>query len=185
MKSKAKTPAVEPRPALAQPGQRIVSSSHLVSEKSPELSEFEFGLIIAAHAFNRWLIRCMGAAGVKDMAPVDVLVLHHINHRRSEKRLADICFVLNIEDTHVVTYSVKKLVGMGLVSSTKRGKEAFFSTTEEGAELCMQYREVREACLMPGFSGAEEENQRLGEVARLLRTVSGRYDQAARAATSY
>ena len=69
------------------PEQRIVSSSHLVSEKSPELSEFEFGLIIAAHAFNRWLIRCMGAAGVKDMTATDVLVLHHINHKGTEKRI--------------------------------------------------------------------------------------------------
>ena len=41
------------------PEQRIVSSSHLVSEKSPELSEFEFGLIVANHAFARWAVRCM------------------------------------------------------------------------------------------------------------------------------
>ena len=165
--------------------QRIVSSSHLVSQKSPELSEFEFGLIIATHAFNRWLIRCMGAAGVKDMAAVDVLVLHHINHRNSEKRLADICFVLNIEDTHVVSYSVKKLMGMKLVASTKRGKEVFLKVTEEGAALCQRYRSVREACLLPGFSGQNEENQQFGDIACLLRTLSGRYDQAARAATSY
>lgn len=180
---KGKTnPVAVPVPPV---GQRIVSSSHLVSEKSPELSEFEFGLIIATHAFNRWLIRCMGAAGVKDMAPVDVLILHHINHRRTEKRLADICFVLNIEDTHVVSYSVKKLSGMGLLSGTKRGKEVFFATTEEGNALCQRYREVREACLMPGFSGQEEENARLGDLARVLRQLSGRYDQAARAATAY
>ena len=167
------------------PGQRIVSSSHLVSEKSPELSEFEFGLIIAGHAFNRWLIRCMGAAGVKDMTPTDVLVLHHINHKGTEKRLADICFVLNIEDTHVVSYSVKKLGAAGLVEGTKRGKEVFFATTSDGRDLCMKYREVREACLMPGFSGEAEENKRLAEMARTMRTLSGRYDQAARAATSY
>ncbi len=165
--------------------QRIVSSSHLVSAKSPELSEFEFGLIIATHAFNRWLIRCMTAAGVKDMTPVDVLVLHHINHRSSEKRLADICFVLNIEDTHVVSYSVKKLAGMQLVNSTKRGKEVFLTVSEKGAALCGQYRDVREACLLPGFTGLDEENLKLGEIAQLLRTLSGRYDQAARAASSY
>lgn len=168
-----------------QSEQRIVSSSHLVSEKSPELSEFEFGLIIAAHAFNRWLIRCMGAAGVKDLAPMDVLVLHHINHRQTEKRLADVCFVLNVEDTHVVSYSVKKLTGMGFVTSTKRGKEAFLSTTPEGQDLCMRYRDVRETCLLPGFSGTGDENRQLSEIARLLRTLSGRYDQAARAASSY
>lgn len=163
---------------------RIVSSSHLISAKSPELSEFEFGLIIAGNAFNRWLIRCMGAAGVKDMTAVDVLVLHHINHRGSEKRLADVCFVLNIEDTHVVSYSVKKLVGMKLVNSTKRGKEVFLSLSQDGVALCERYRDVREACLLPGFSGQKEENEHLGEIARLLRTLSGRYDQAARAASS-
>ena len=169
----------------AQQNQRIVSSAHLVSEKSPELSEIEFGLIIFSHAFNRWMIRCMSAAGVKDMTPVDVMVMHHINHRNAEKRLADICFVLNIEDTHVVSYSVKKLVGMNLVSSTKRGKEVFLKSTPEGAALCARYRAVREACLLPGFSGEKDENRRFGEVAQLLRTLSGRYDQAARAASSY
>ena len=172
-------------PETSLQGRRIVSSAHLVSEKSPELSEIEFGLIIATHAFNRWMIRCMNAAGAKDMTPVDVLVMHHINHRGSEKRLADICFVLNIEDTHVVSYSVKKLLGMNFVSSTKRGKEVFLKATEEGAALCGRYREVRESCLLPGFSGEAEENHRFGEVAQLLRTLSGRYDQAARAASSY
>jgi predicted MarR family transcription regulator len=85
----------------------------------------------------------------------------------------------------VVSYSLKKSIGMGLIQSTKRGKEVLFSTTPKGRELCLSYRKVREACLMPGFSGEENENERLGEVARLLRTVSGRYDQAARAATSF
>ncbi|TSE25825.1 Winged helix DNA-binding domain protein [Tepidimonas sediminis] len=177
----APLPTVEP----PSPDRPIVSSAHLVSEKSPELSEFEFGLIIAAHAFNRWLIRCMGAAGVKDMTPTDVLVLHHINHRRTPKRLADIAFVLNIEDAHVVSYSVRKLQGMGLVAGTKRGKEVFYATTDAGHALCLRYRAVREACLMPGFSGEPEENRRLAEVARTLRQLSGRYDQAARAATAY
>jgi predicted MarR family transcription regulator len=171
--------------ADANDSQRIVTSAHLVSEKTPELSEFEFGLIIATHAFTRWLTRCMGAAGIKDMTAVDVLVLHHTNHRGLEKRLADICFVLNIEDTHVVSYSLKKLMAAGYVRNQKKGKEVFFSTTEAGNTLCMRYREVREACLIPGFSGTPEENSQLGDIARLLRTLSGRYDQAARAATSF
>jgi predicted MarR family transcription regulator len=169
----------------AEAVQRIVTSAHLVSEKSPELSELEFGLIILGHAFNRWMMRCMSAAGVKDMTPMEVLVLHHTHHRGIEKRLADICFVLNVEDTHVVSYALKKLAAMGFVSGTKRGKEVFFTTTPAGAELCQRYRDVREACLMPGFAGTDEENQRIGDAARLLRTLSGRYDQAARAATSY
>jgi predicted MarR family transcription regulator len=163
---------------------RIVSSEHLVSDKCPELSELEFGMIIASHAFGRWMIRCMSAAGVKDMTETEILVLHHVNHRGREKKLADICFVLNIEDTHVVSYAVKKLANLGFVSGERRGKEMFWSCTAEGISLCERYRQVREACLMPGFSGAEEENLRIGDLARLLRTLSGRYDQGARAASS-
>jgi predicted MarR family transcription regulator len=163
---------------------RIVSSAHLVSEKTPELSEMEFGMILAWHAFSRWMMRCMASAGVSDMTPIDVLVLHHVTHRGSEKKLGDICFVLNVEDTHVVSYSLKKLSGMGLVQSAKRGKEVFFSATQAGLDVCLRYRDVREACLLPGFSGAEDENARLGDLARMLRTLSGRYDQAARAASA-
>lgn len=163
---------------------RIVSAEHLVSEKCPELSELEFGLIIASHAFGRWMTRCMAGAGVKDMTETEILVVHHVNHRDREKKLADICFVLNIEDTHVVSYALKKLANLGLVSGNRRGKEVFWSTTAAGQALCERYRQVREACLMPGFTGAPDENQRIGDLARFLRTLSGRYDQGARAASS-
>lgn len=162
----------------------FVSSSHLVSPKSQELSEFEFGLILASNAFNRWVIRCMAAAGLKDMATLDVLLLHHVNHRAREKKLADICFMLNIEDTHVVSYALKKLVAMGLVQADKRGKEVVFFTTTDGQALIKRYREVREACLVAAISKEGTENARLGELAAFMRFLSGMYDQAARAATS-
>lgn len=171
-------------PAPAVTGHRIVTSQHLVSAKSPELSEVEFGLAIVFNAYARWMQRCMGAAGFADMAALDVLVLHHVNSQDLEKKLADICFVLNVEDTHVVSYALKKLVGLGLLDGSKRGKEVFFRTTERGRNACQRYRQVRETCLMPGFAGTPDENAQLGDAASLLRTLSGRYDQAARAAAA-
>jgi predicted MarR family transcription regulator len=162
----------------------FVSSSHLVSDRSRELSEFEFGLIIAGNAFNRWVVRCMSAAGLKDLTTLDVLLLHHVNHRAREKKLADICFMMNIEDTHVVAYSLKKLVGLGLVKSEKKSKEVLFSTTAKGQDFIKRYREIREACLVSHMSGDSSQNLELGELARFLRLLSGLYDQAARSATS-
>lgn len=172
-----------PAPAAA-PVHRIVTSLHLVSPKSPELSEVEFGLTLLHNAYSRWMIRCMTAAGFADFAPLDVLVLHHVNNQDQAKKLADICFVLNVEDTHLVSYALKKLAAMGLVESGKRGKEVFFQASALGREACERYRQVRETCLMPGFSGTEAENARLGDAGSLLRTLSGRYDQAARAASA-
>ena len=160
----------------------IVSSSHLVSPRSVELSEFEFGMIVAWNAFSRWAMRCMAAAGRPDLTITDVLVLHHLNHRERNKKLADICFVLNYEDTHVVAYSLKKLVAAGLVLTEKVGKEVIYSPSPTGEAAVQQYREVRETCLIDNLDAAR--NPDIGEMARLLRTMSGLYDQAARAATS-
>ncbi|MFG5409527.1 winged helix DNA-binding protein [Piscinibacter sakaiensis] len=164
------------------PGAGIVSSSHLVSARSVELSEFEFGLIVAWNAFSRWAIRCMAAAGCPDLAITDVLLLHHINHRARNKKLADICFVLNYEDTHVVAYSLKKLVAAGLAHGEKQGKEVFYAPTPAGEAAVARYRAVRETCLVDPLDLGR--NQDIGEVARLLRSFSGLYDQAARAASS-
>ncbi len=48
-------------------GQPIVSSAHLAAGGSPALSEFEFGLILAVHAFDRWVVGCMSASGVPNL----------------------------------------------------------------------------------------------------------------------
>lgn len=173
---------VSPRAPAASRPPGIVSSSHLVSPQSVELSEFEFGLIVAWNAFSRWAVRCMAAAGCPDLTITDVLLLHHINHRARNKKLADICFVLNYEDTHVVAYSLKKLMAAGLAQAGKVGKEVFYSPTERGEAFVQQYRAVREECLVKSLD--TELNADIGELARLLRTMSGMYDQAARAATS-
>jgi predicted MarR family transcription regulator len=163
-------------------GPNIVSSSHLVSPRSAELSEFEFGLIVAWNAFSRWAVRCMAAAGVGELTITDVLLLHHVNHRARNKKLADICFVLNYEDTHVVAYSLKKLVAARLVRADKVGKEVLYSPTPAGEQAVLEYRRVREQCLVESLD--TELNAPIGELARLLRTMSGMYDQAARAASS-
>jgi len=170
------------RRAPRSPGAAIVSSSHLVSPRSRELSELEFGLIVAWNAFSRWAVRCMAAAGCPDLTITDVLLLHHVQHRARNKKLADICFVLNYEDTHVVAYSLKKLVAAGLVHTEKQGKEVFYSPTPQGEAFVQKYREVREECLIKSLD--TELNADIGELARLLRTMSGLYDQAARSASA-
>ena len=175
----AEAPAV--RSAAASP---IVSSAHLVSPQSAELSEFEFGLIVAGNAFHRWIVHCMSAAGLKDLTPLDVLVLHHVTHRARDKRLADICFIMNVEDTHLINYSLKKLLNLGVVVGSKNGKEVTYASTELGRGHVQRYREIRETGLINALEADGGLNRDIGELARLLRVLSGMYDQAARAAAS-
>jgi len=162
----------------------IVSSSHLATGALPVLSELEFGLILLGHAFDRWMVRCAAAAGVADLSPLDVLVLHTVNHRGKAKRLADICLVLNIEDTHLVTYAVKKLQSYGLVSSSRSGKEKNVAITAKGETVCKKYRDIREALLVKPVRGTGVDEARLSEISATMRALSGHYDQAARAAAS-
>ncbi|MEQ6917392.1 winged helix DNA-binding protein [Halomonas aquatica] len=161
----------------------VVSSEHL-SRSGQELSEFEFGLIIAGHAFERWMVRCMTATGYPQLGMLDVLVLHSVNHRERAKRQADICLVLNVEDTHTVTYALKKLARLGLVEGRKHGKEIFFQTTELGRESCGRYAEIRETCLVDSLASMGIEREEMSRLAGMLRAMSGLYDQAARAAAS-
>ncbi len=163
----------------------IVSSAHLADGKIPELSEFEFGLIIASHAFERWTVRAMAAAGYPELSSLDVLVLHTVHHRNRPKKLADICLVLNVEDTHTVNYAIKKLSKAGLVTAGRLGKEKTVEATDKGAQACKTYREIREALLLENMKEVGIDPDQLGRISGLLRLMSGQYDQAARAATAY
>ena len=181
-RSKARAPVRARREPV--PPRLFVSSAHLMSPKSRQLSEFEFGLIVSSNAFNRWVVRCMAAAGLKDLTALDVLLLHHVNHRARKKKLADVSFMMNIEDTYVVSYSLRKLVNLKLVQTERRGKEVVYFTTPLGQSQIERYREVREACLVAAMSKDGGNNARLGDMAAFLRVLSGMYDQAARAAAT-
>lgn len=167
-------------PSKAKP---IVSSAHLADSGAPALSELEFSLTLAAASFQRWMVRCASASGVQ-LSAMEVLVLHSIRHRDRPKRFADIMLVLHVEDAHIVNYAVRKLEAAGLVSSRREGKEKVIEATAEGVAFCQAYREVREQVLIESFreSGISEES--LTQVAHRLRSLSGLYNEAARAAAT-
>ena len=126
----------------------------------------------------------VAAGGPEKITYTDALVLQNVYHRNRAKRLADICFTLNIEDAHTVAYSLRKLQKLDLIQVEKRGKESFYQVSKQGREICERYAEIRQQCLVEALGDICNDNQDLHEVARLLRTLSGLYDQAGRAATS-
>ncbi|TNV15774.1 winged helix DNA-binding protein [Brucella pecoris] len=160
----------------------IVSSAHLAEGGSPGMSEVEYGLILASHAFSRWMVRCMAAAGLPGLSPIEVLILHSIRHRDREKKLADICLVLDIEDTHIATYAIRKLENAGLLTTGKAAKEKTVKITGKGADACARYAQIRERLLVDSTANARPSEETLSEVAALLRFMSGAFNQATRSA---
>lgn len=179
-------PSSDNTPSGAKSGEvgPVVSAAHLASGAMPSLSEMEFALMMTNNAFSRWMTRCMSSAGIEGLTALEVFLLHTVAHRGREKTLADICLILNNEDTHTVTYALKKLEKRGLVRSGRRGKEKTVSITDSGEQACLRYREIREAVLIDALKEVGLDESELSRIAAVLRVLSGHYDQAARSAAS-
>src|SRR3546814_17043379 len=85
----------------------IVASAHL-AEQSQELSELEYGIIVASAALMRWMERCMQACGTVAMNALDGMVLDNLPSRGRAKRLAALGLMLHCEDPPHVHYPPKK-----------------------------------------------------------------------------
>lgn len=162
----------------------IVSSAHLAAGGSPALSETEFGLILAIQAFERWIVRCMAASGMPNLAPLEVLILHIVRHRDRPKSYADISLILDIEEPHIVTYALKKLQAAGLVAMHRDKKERMVKATERGVEMCSRYTTIRESLLVKPLRSSGPSEDVLSNVGEVLRALSGYYNQAARSAAT-
>ena len=92
--------------------------------------------------------------------------------------------VLNIEDTHLVNYALKKLERLKLLKAGRKGKEKTVTVTPAGEEACLRYAQIREQLLVKPVLGTGMDPARLSEIAAAMRSLSGQYDQAARAAAS-
>jgi len=141
-------------------------------------------MTIASNAFERWMVRAMAAAGQADLSALEVQILHSVHHRKRAKTLADICLMLNMEDTYTVNYAIKKLVKSGLVIVGKQGKEKTVAASATGATACARYKEVREQLLLQAVSELGIDPAQISRLSGLLRLMSGHYDQAARAAAA-
>lgn len=133
--------------------------------------------------FQRWVEHCMEAAKVRGLNSLDILVLHAVNHRARGRRLAEICMVLNIDDTHLVAYALKKLAAANLVRVEPKGRERHFRTTDTGESACIAHRVVRENFLVPSLSWSGCRDT-VRESAGFLRTMTALYEQAGRFATA-
>jgi len=130
------------------------------------------------------MVRCMAAAGATSLSPIEILIIHSVRHRDRPKTLSDLCLVLDIDDTHIANYAVKKLEAAGLVTTGKLGKEKIIQTTEKGLQALKRYSEIRERLLVEAtkVSGLSQDN--LSDIASQLRALSGYYEQAARSAAT-
>ena len=151
--------------------------------ESSRLSELEFSMIVSINGFWSWVSHCAEAAGGRGIGALDVLVLHAINLRARNTRLADICLVLNIEDTHTVAYALKKLEEYGYATHRQAGRDRIYESSPDGDAFCVRYLEVREKSLVESLKLDDIDFERLEDSARTLNRLARYYAHASRAAT--
>lgn len=154
-----------------------------LSPESTRLSELEYSMIVSINGFWSWVSHCAEAAGGRGMGPLDVLVLHAINLRARNKRLADICLVLNVEDSHTVAYSLKKLEEYGYATHSVEGRDRIYQSSPDGDAFCTRYLEVREKSLVESLKSDEVDFAPLDATAKTLNRMARYYDHASRTAT--
>jgi predicted MarR family transcription regulator len=153
------------------------------SKSSVALSALEYTFITLMFGFSRWAEACMDAANVYGLSALDIFVLHAVNHRARGRRLSEICTVMNVGDSYLIAYSLKKLLAAGFIVADRRGRERHYSTTEDGDRACVEYRLVREEHLIRAFFSDPGVAAESAQVTRFLSRIIANYDQAGRAAT--
>jgi predicted MarR family transcription regulator len=153
------------------------------SETSLALSALEYTFITLMFGFSRWAEACMAAANVDGLGALDIFVLHSVNHRARGRRLSEICTVMNVGDSYLIAYSLKKLLAAGLIVADRRGRERHYSTTEQGDRACAEYRRIREEHLVKTFFCDPELGEDMSRITKFLSRMIADYDQAGRSAT--
>jgi len=151
-----------------------------------QTTELEFSLMRAFEGFGRWQSECL--ASVLDLAATgpENALLHIIRMNDRPKTMKDLARLTNRDDVPNIQYSLRKLIGAGLVGRKGAGRSGVtYEVTVEGKRVTDDYGALRRRLLiaevesLPGFA------QRLAEATRTLNLLSGIYEEVARTAATH
>lgn len=148
------------------------------------LSELELSLTVLWNSVRRWMNQRGKASAAPTLSDLDVFLTHLLVYRDRALRATDLAFALSIDDMHLVSYSLRKLVKVGMVSSKKVGKEVFYLPAEDGRAHYEAFLRERSKYLEPAMKYVSKGEHDFESLINLLRVLSGIYEQAARTAAS-
>ena len=157
--------------------------------KSPvevDTTELEFALMRTFEGFGRWQSECL--ASVCDLAATgpENALLHIIRMNDRPKSIKDLARMTNRDDVPNIQYSLRKLIGAGLVLRKGAGRSGVtYEVTEEGRRVTDDYGAVRRRLLIQAVAGLPGFAERLSEATRTLNLLSGIYEEIARVAATH
>ncbi|MDO9525386.1 MAG: winged helix DNA-binding protein [Gemmobacter sp.] len=156
------------------------------SPEEVETTELEFSLMRAYEGFCRWQSECL--ASVADVATTgpENAMLHIIRMNERPKTIRDLARLTNREDVPNIQYSLRKLIGAGLVLRKGSGRSGVtYEVTPEGLRVSDAYGELRRRLLIAAINDLPEFAARLAETTRTLNLLTGIYEEVSRVAATH
>ena len=136
--------------------------------------------------FGRWQSECL--ATVCDLAATgpENALLHIIRMNDRPKTIKDLARLTNRDDVPNIQYSLRKLIGAGLVIRKGAGRSGVtYEVTEEGRRVTDDYGAVRRRLLIQAVANVPGFSDRLAEATRTLNLLSGIYEEISRVAATH
>ena len=150
------------------------------------VAEMEFALMRAFEAFGRWQAECLGSVIELAASGPENAMLHIIRMNERPKSIKDLARLSNREDIPNMQYSLRKLIGAGLVEKTGSGRSGVsYTVTEKAKEVTDRYAEVRRSLLSNAIDSISNLHHRLEETTRTLDLMTGIYVHAALSASRH
>ena len=179
MKSKGNSPEAGPA--------AVDRSWHLARNPvEVDVAELEYALMRGFEAFGRWQGECLASVIDLVASGPENAMLHIIRMHDRPKTIKDLARLANREDIPNMQYSLRKLIGAGLVVRSGSGRSGVtYSVTDKGREVTDRYADVRASLLIKAVQSVPNFQSRLQEAAATLDLLTGIYEQAARTAATH
>ena len=159
-----------------------------LSADSAEITttELEFALMRAFESFGRWQAECLVSASGLTLSGPENALLHIIRMNDRAKSIKELARLTNRDDIPNIQYSLRKMVADGLV--TKQGTSrtgVTYAATDTGRAATDTYARIRRRLLVDELGALPDFTKRMAAATRVLNTLSGFYEEAARVAATH
>jgi predicted MarR family transcription regulator len=151
------------------------------------LTELEYGILRFHGAFEHWVLQGMRAVSNIELSFEETCVLHPLRMQARPTGVSTIARLLNRDDVSNLQYSLRKLVSIGLVttSRTKRVKGVSYTLTKLGMRVTDEYAKLKRELVIRQTEDIAELQSKVEAITRTLTMLTGLYEECARVAATY
>jgi len=151
------------------------------------LTELEYGILRFHSAFEHWVLQGMRAVSNIELSFEETCVLHPLRMQARPTGVLTIARLLNRDDVSNLQYCLRKLVSIGLVttSRTKRVKGVTYTLTKLGVRVTDEYAKLKRELVIRQTEDIAELQSKVEMITRTMTMLTGLYEECARVAATY